>query len=637
MKYNFPYLQDSYFLKQFDQLQLKEKFVKIIVLNFKEEPISQIQGRVIGGNINVDGSSSMRRTASLSAIVKQQDYNIISVENLLSINKKIEILIGFKNLTNKYSDFPIIWFPQGVYLIFSPNITQNENGINISLTLRDKMALLNGECGGSFPASVIFHEIEDVINGQTIIRNPTIYQIIIELVNHFGQIPLDKIIISDVDERIKQVVQWIGSYPVYFAKHEDELQGEFTTNYFQLKTQYQDDEITTYTYGDAVGYVLTDFTYPGQLIGNAGENVVTILDKIKNLLGNFEYFFDIEGNFRFQEIKNYLNTTYPTTLEKNRANLDSYLTDYVDGSSIYDFENNKIISAISVAPSYEQIKNDFIIWGKKTELTGAQIPIRYHLTIDSCPQINITHNNLYEYVDSQDNLTKYTKNPISGTSKISITSTDYRTELYLQGIESDYSGTANNYYYTELKNEWPKIYNIKQGQFLKQNLYNLDYFLDIIDTSAQIGKFSIQNIGRRTVVVNDDSINCIFEPQYPQIVFIKTVNPESSESNPIRIECENKKIDYVQIRPEIFNFLFIGNPYKSAYEEIRTELYQYTTYNEQINLSILPIYYFEPNTRITVKNDKIGINGDYMINSFSLPLDISGTMNLTCIKALERI
>jgi len=98
------------------------------------------------------------------------------------------------------------------------------------------MALLNGECGGSFPASVIFHEIEDVINGQTIIRNPTIYQIIIELVNHFGQIPLDKIIISDVDERIKQVVQWIGSYPVYFAKHEDELQGEFTTNYFQLKT-----------------------------------------------------------------------------------------------------------------------------------------------------------------------------------------------------------------------------------------------------------------------------------------------------------------------------------------------------------------------------------------------------------------
>lgn len=638
MKHNFPYLQDSSFLKQFDQLQLKEKFVKIIVLNFKEQPIAEIQGRVTGGSINVDGSSSMRRTANLSAIVKQQDYNILDVRNLLSINKKIEILIGFTNLTNKYSDFPIIWFPEGVYLIFSPNITQSETGINISLTLRDKMALLNGECGGSFPASVVFHQIEDVDeNGNVIISNPTIYQIIIELVNHFGEIPLDKIIVSDVDTRIKQTVQWIGSYPVYFAKHNNELQGQFSTNYFQLRQTFSDNEIKTYNYGDAVGYVLTDFIYPSELIGNAGENVVTILDKIKNLLGNFEYFFDTEGTFHFQEIKNYLNTTYPTTLEKDRGNLDNYLVDYVNGASVYSFEDNKIISSISVAPSYEQIKNDFIVWGKRTELTGAEIPIRYHLAIDKCPRNNILHQGFYEYVDPQDDLTKYTKKVITGQSPINITSRDYRTELYLQGVESENTAAASNYYFTELKNQWPKIYNIKQGTFLEESFDNLDYFLDIIDTFAQIGKFSVQNIGRRTVVINDDSINCIFEPQYPEVVFIKTVDQDDQESNPIRIECENKKIDYTQIKPEMFNFLFQGNPYKSAYEEIRTELYQYTTYNEQINLSILPIYYFEPNTRITVKNNQVGISGDYMINSFSIPLDINGVMNLTCIKALERI
>ena len=39
MKYNFPYLQDSSFLKNFDKLKLKEQLVKIIVLNFKEQPI----------------------------------------------------------------------------------------------------------------------------------------------------------------------------------------------------------------------------------------------------------------------------------------------------------------------------------------------------------------------------------------------------------------------------------------------------------------------------------------------------------------------------------------------------------------------------------------------------------------------
>jgi len=45
-----------------------------------------------------------------------------------------------------------------------------------------------------------------------------------------------------------------------------------------------------------------------------------------------------------------------------------------------------------------------------------------------------------------------------------------------------------------------------------------------------------------------------------------------------------------------------GGVLKSAYEEIRKELYQYTNYNEQISLTVLPIYYLEPNTRITVRD-----------------------------------
>ena len=83
--------------------------------------------------------------------------------------------------------------------------------------------------------------------------------------------------------------------------------------------------------------------------------------------------------------------------------------------------------------------------------------------------------------------------------------------------------------------------------------------------------------------------------------------------------------------------LAIGGVLKSAYEEIRTELYQYTTYNEQISLTTLPIYYFEPNTRITVEDADSGISGDYMIKSISLPLDANGMMTLSCSRALERI
>jgi len=48
-----------------------------------------------------------------------------------------------------------------------------------------------------------------------------------------------------------------------------------------------------------VGYKLTDFTYPGELVLNPGETVVTLLDKIAKVLGNYEYFYDIDGHFIF--------------------------------------------------------------------------------------------------------------------------------------------------------------------------------------------------------------------------------------------------------------------------------------------------------------------------------------------------
>ena len=187
MAYNFPYLKDSDFLKRFDKIRLKEQFAKIVVLNFNEDPIQEIQGRVTGGNINLDGSSAMRRSGSISLITDEYENDLTTTRNLLSINKKIEILIGFTNTTGEYEDYDILWFPQGIFVIINPNISHSASGISISLTIHDKMAFLNGECGGTLPASVVFDRIEEIDeDGNLIIYQPTIFQIIQELVNHFG-------------------------------------------------------------------------------------------------------------------------------------------------------------------------------------------------------------------------------------------------------------------------------------------------------------------------------------------------------------------------------------------------------------------------------------------------------------------
>ena len=679
MTHNFPYLKDSQFLKKFDQTKLKEQYIKLIILTFDENPIQQIQGKVISGNISFDGSSAMRRTCNLNMIAGEYENDLTDTKHLLSINKKVEVLIGFVNTTDEYQQYQMLWFPQGTYVIIAPSISHSSGGINISLTLHDKMALLNGECGGTLPASVVFHEVQDIDeNGNIEIKKPTIYQIIQEVVNHFGGEQLGKIIISDVDSRIKQVMKWTGAAPIYLYREvqQDKIYNSFNTDYNKAKKEQDQSgrvgNITTFSYGMDIGYIMTDFTYPGQLIGNAGETVVSILDKIKNVLGNYEYFYDVNGNFIFQEIKNYLNTSYSTFLI-NEINENNYLADYSGGKSVYTFQDANIIQSYSNTPQYQQIKNDFLVWGKRTSIDGQEIPIRYHLAIDTKPIVGNKYK-VFFFTDPDDGVVKAKKAlefeyqsmfPKIGEfgqyyyandtgliykwnlqiltyeattySIEQITTTDYRTQLYMAGVISEPFGLDSNYYYTELKNEWPKIYDIKNEKFFDQAINHssdIDFFLDFIDTNTEISEFSVKNIGRRTSIISDNTINCIFEPNIPNLIIIES---GTNETNNLVKECDNKKQQYVLVRSQIFNMLNTGGSFKSAYEEIRKELYQYTNYNEQISLAALPIYYLEPNVRITVRDNESGIYGDYMIKSISMPLDINGTMSLSCTRALERI
>ena len=618
----------------------------------------------------------MRRTANINLIADEYENDFVDIKRLLSINKKIEMLIGFNNNSGEYNDYPIIWFPQGIYVIINLNISHGSGGVNIALTLHDKMALLNGECGGTLPAAVIFSEIEDVNeNGVKVISQPTIYQIIQEIVNHFGGEQLGKIIISDIDNQIKKVMKWTGSVPLYLYSELQEdgtMYHSFSTDYSQLSAkQTQNGTITQFSYGEDVGYIYTDFVYPTELIGKAGDTITTILDQIKNILGNYEYFYDIDGNFRFQQIKNYLNTSYSTFLI-NEMNEDNYLVDYSGGKSVYTFEDANIIQSYSNSPQYQKIKNDFVVWGKRKSIEGLEIPIRYHLAIDTQPEIGNQYN-VFFYKDPDDGIVKAKKPyqfagrnlfPQTGqpggyyyatnTGIIyewsvdtktykqtsyqikSITATDYRTELYLSGVISEPFGLDSNYYFTELKNEWPKVYDIQNGQFFKDAVSHpndIDFFLDFIDTSSNLSEFNVQNIGRRTTTIVDDSINCVFMPNNPDIVIIEA---GSENANTLQTQCQNKQQDYAQVRSEVYSMLANGGMLKSAYDEIKKELYQYTNYNEQISLTMIPIYYLEPNIRITVQDEKSGIYGDYMIKSISLPLDTNSTMNLSCTRVLER-
>ena len=683
MKKIYEYSNDKDFLEQINNEHLKERYVKITILNWLEEPIQEIQGIVTGGNLNLDGNSNVRRTTNLSCYIdKAENANVTNLDNLFSINKKMFLEIGYLNMTDRYVENKIIWFPQGTFVMITPSLSHSTGGASLQVSLRDKMCLLNGECGGVISASTQFDQYETIDeDGNWVISKPTMEQIVRELVNHFGGEQLGKIII-DIPSRIKKVMKWIGNTPLYLIED---------NNSYIMSTNYADTVGYTYQmfeYGEDVGYMYTDFTCPTELIANPGENVCVVLDKIKNMLGNYEYFYDTQGNFHFEEIKNYLNTTQ-ATIDLETMNKNDYLISTSKGKTVYEFNNSNLVTSFSNSPQFNKIKNDFVVWGIRKNANGNDVPIRYHLAIDTKPKIG----NIYDvffYEDPDDGLTKakmpvlyssyaemvktpgatgvYYKDTSTGkiyywdgdlkqyvevnseiTEFVKVQTTDWRSELYLQGVQAEPLGIESNYYYTELINEWPKLYNLKKESYIDNKgeiIYtggfydevlktpsDIDYYLDFIDSSAAISQFSVHNIGRRSHIVNSNDINCVFEPDIPDFVIIELGQPDTDEK---RAECEAKGQNYIQVTTGIFNLLALGGTSNSAYNEIKMLLHEYTSYNESITIQSIPIYNLEPNTRIGVRDLESDIYGDYMISSISIPLDISSTMSISATRALER-
>ena len=679
------YLQDTSFLKQLSGFHIKEYFVKIIVLNWQEEELQNIEGKVISANINIDGNSIIRRTATLSVYIDDTNNDITSANNLLSINKKVKIQIGFNNVTDKYLEYSVLWFPLGVYVITGNSISYSDSGLVASIQLKDKMCLLNGECGGTFPASVVFDNyttIDD--NGNQIISRPTIYQIIQELVNHFGGQQLGKIIISDLDTRVKQVVKWIGHVPLYVYKEGEQYQ--YSLN--EQQTEQIEWPKKVFEYGQDIGYIYTDFTYPGDLIGDAGNTVTDILEKIKEVLGNYEYFYDIDGNFIFQQIKNYLNNAQSKyildSLNDRKLMPDyinkPYLIDINNKTSVFEFKDSNLISSYSNTPHYEAIKNDFIVWGIRTTSEGYEVPLRYHLAIDKKPKVGNKYK-VFQYIDESDGLQKWyypltfekkENFPTKGAAGVfyynnedkhiykwgevtdqqydyimidatleQIETTDWRTQLYFQGLVANVLGTDSNYYFAQLYNEWPLIYDIRNKQFYDEVIKNptqINYFLDFIDQpSAGIAELSVNNIGRRTQVINaDKNVNCVFQAWIPDLILIN-LGLNEKEVKELKEECQKRGQPFYQMERVLYDATDIGGSRYSAYEEIRQVFHQYTKYNETISLQTLPIYYLQPNTRITIENAESNIYGDYIIDTLSFTLDNSSMLTINATKAPEKI
>ena len=766
MRRTYPYLNDSFyedansalkrrnFLKTIDNFVNQKQYVRLTLLNWNEEPLKEIQGVIASGSLSKDGSSSIRRTCSLTASIDSGEYDIENMSYDFAINKKIFIEIGVENHSNQFLDYPILWFPQGVFFIASASASSSvSSAVSLQLTLKDKMCGLSGDVSGTLPAAVIFDEMDTQdASGAYVTKKVLVYDIIKELVNHYGGEDLNNIVIEDVPRRIKRVMKWTGSNPLYLVPKQSGSAGVVWYAAYLDKPETLEDGTIKILSGQDCGYVYDDFVYDSELSANLGESVTSVLDKIKSYLGNFEYFYDEFGVFHFREVKNYLNTTQATTLVNDMKKHD-YLVETTTGKSVYTFSDKDNIISISKTPQFNNIKNDFIIQGKRQGTNSQQqVDVRYHLCIDRKPlpvtsdeRGNNYYNTYYNlllyteestqeikaafptvyttkndfpsigefntiYFDATNKFAYYWKDdtykslkcsayyPAVDTlsvSTIAETSSDetkeeevkpipapivnggylvkdWRTELYLEGMLAKKNGIdsgnyyakidsiagwqgdvlqyAHNcridtdYYFEELDAFWPQVYDLVDQKFIgeKENaelltssLTDGNYFLDFIDSStSDLGQFSVSAIGRRTDAVSSDTVNCLFAPEIPNIVFINA--DEDDKGRTKQQECEDNGMPYTQVRGEIFYNLATGGYKNGAFDQVKYELYLHTTYQNSVSITGLPVFYLEPNSRIELNDTSTNTYGYYNLNTISIPLGPGNTMTVSCNQSIER-
>ena len=658
------YLYDREFLKALDEHRDREIYVRLIALTWDELPIETIEGRATSGSINIDGTSAIRRTCNLSLVAEDININ----EFYWGMKTKFRLEVGIKNKIDSNYEY-IIWFNQGIYVITAFNVSHNVSSYNISVSGKDKMCLVNGELGGNVYASIDFgvQEIYSEDNKTVEYRQIPIKEILYEGIHTYTQEPYSKIMINDLDELGLELLEYRGDKDLYVFMNDDTNEAENFTLKPDFKVQLDDgttsnvSELAVYnnlfeldsentgkaptkiymnnkpytvakiSYGQALGYRPTELVYAGDLIASVGEAFTSILDKIKNMLVDFEYFYDINGNFVFQRKATYINQSW-SPKQGNQG--DEYMENAAYTSAIeYYFENNNLITSYNHNPQLNNVKNDYSVWGARKGVGGAEIPIHFRYAIDKKPTgYKSFDGEVYESAtcDWRELIYQMALDYFQHHTESNFTNTLVKNNPWcINGV------TGYEQYYTDIQGFWRDIYNEEDKCFNEDVINhpeNLSFWFDFLDTQGELNQFSVKNIGDRTKSINDKNITSIYYREIPKLLFCSAEDfnngkiYELTGYQPVRFGNSN-----------LSSLCTISAQGKSAKDRINELLYTHGYCSEAITIQSVPIYYLNPNTRIYVHDDLSGIDGEYLISRISLPLTYNGTMSINATKVPERI
>ena len=577
-------IYDQDFLKSLTKEKNKITYARITALSLDELPLQQIEGQVSQGSVNIDGASAVRRTCSLTILAREDKFKLndyywgfntkfkleIGIEN--SINSNYPDIIWFPQGIFIITSFSTTRSTNNLTITLQGKdkmcLLNGEIGGNLESSVDFGKIEEFDKDGKSVTRKIPIPEI--IRKMLTHYGHEQDYNIIIndlddyglELLEYRGSEPLYLIRrgTEGNDTFLTATYQGNMSCQILKPKVDVEEKNSVEIETLSLRTLEDNKWGTTYDslsegllgksntiaqvvdlnnsevdapgflnnpvrvvrikYGQTVGFRTTELVFAGDLVANIGESLTSVLDKIKNMLGEFEYFYDINGRFIFQQKPSVYRRNWSGARETgaaaavDNAKLEEQFLQKLEQSkaSVYKLDGTELITAFNNTPAFGNIKNDFSIWGQRVSVTGGNVPIHLRCAIDKKPLSYTTI-----YVDENDKeLIEYNKKYninikpqkavtfeagvkatlVEGDSTEIKVICDWRelifrmaSDYFKYGFLSDFKAriayfnssyysdgiTGYEQYYTDLEGFWRQLYNPNYLMYGDQYLYEYMY------------------------------------------------------------------------------------------------------------------------------------------------------------------
>lgn len=539
-------------------------YVKIEILDNNNIIVNELSGTAINGSYNITANSPIRRTCSITFNLEDGCLPQ-GADSPFWINKKFHLYMGLKDITQTQ----IYWFDKGIYAIKDPEVSISINENTITISGLDKMALLSGDISGQLPNATL----------ATVDSGVTRRDVITSLVKDAGELE-DKILIAD----------------------------DITLN-------------------EGVLNGIMDMTIPYDIESSIGDSVTDILDKILELFANYQYYYDIDGDFVFA----------PKPVN----------SDYQMFPIEWDFEkHNNVLISVSHNINYSNVKNRITIWGGIHD-DGYQPQYTLILSNDNedfgtspftIEKLNETRPNgtiMYrDYVEQNDD---YIDTVLKFGMSSPVNKVDYLEGMCVQEIGSkDYYRCINPNGSNNLKDLVPdfKLYGATNKYGLTWGLitYNhnsrvkyQDNYYRCVKSGGVINSVSPDDSTDWELITDTSDINFDFQFICSQDDLDRAVSYMNNG---------NYDDDYEKVSRELDDYLTQIHSYSILLCKKRANemLHYYCLASETINLTCVPIYSLDVNSVIYINDEKSGAKGYYVVTEISCQLNVGGTMSITANK-----